>query len=726
MRTADRKVVWAGDTVRVGLHVNADQELPTSTVNTARQPHVMALVIDHSGSMGQGPDSALEAVKSAAAVFARATAGAEQPVGAVAFADDAGEVMPLGPDGAACAEAIGRIPSGGGTDIARGMLAGRDMVHAGLRSGKYPRAAGLIVLLSDGQSDRAQALAAAELAKNDPANPIRVITIGLGSQIDDELLRQMASSEADFHFTLDPASLGDIYSTIAADFGTAIGHNGLLAEQFNYGAFTLERPPAAYHLQSDPARGQFNFRFPVLFQQRLTVPYTLRAQQVGLYGLGLKPAELTYSPDPNNPGQVRKLVSPLAPPLLVVSPLLLLLLYLPFLGYLVWRLWRLLTRATTPEASKPEGAESELPPPLPLPRPEPVREREPQPTLFLGVGEAGRRVLEHVSHFLSQDRYLGQVADPPFHLLYADTRDAAAPAADARFPLHKAQLPASLAGPVRGLRRSRELPAHLDWVPRRELAEIAGAQLDLSQGSHGRRWLTRLALFEACRSGETPFLQAWARAVEWLTRHPKARVVVEGSLGGGTGSALASDLAYLLRQALPPNYRAEWPIYALGLGDLPSDHAYARLNQQAFLAELDRLTVAAQVPRPAVFNTDPPPDFKYLRGRIEEPVYDHFFLLQAPAGARPEQLDREFFSQVASLCHIFTEHSLSDSFEAYLGAVRTSEEQYQARYLEGTVHSAWQYLLRFPTPELARRMACRFVREVLGADRLVGVGLSAD
>jgi Mg-chelatase subunit ChlD len=726
VRTADRRVVWSGETVRVTLHVNADQELPPAAADTARKPHVMALVIDHSGSMGLGPDSALEAVKSAAAIFARATAGGEQPVGAVSFDHTAQEVMPLGSDGNACAEAIERIPSGGGTDIAQGLLAGRGMVLDGLRSGKYPRADGLIVLLSDGQSDRAAALAAADQTKNDPAHPIRIITVGLGSQIDEELLRQMASSEADFHFTLDPASLGDIYSTIAADFGTVIGHNGRLEEQFNYGAFTLERPPTGFHLQNDPARGQFNFSFPVLFQQRLHIPYTLRAQKVGLYGLGLRPAELTYTPDPNYPGQVRKVVSPLAPTLLVISPLLLTLLYLPFVGYVVWRIWRLFMTAEAVLKVREVEPEIEMPPPLPLPRPEPVREREPQPTLFLGVGEAGRHVLGHVSRLLSDDRYLGQVADPPFYLLYADTRDDEPPAADVLFPLHKAQLPSTLTGPVRALQRAPELPANLGWLPRRELAQIAGAQLDLSQGSHGRRWLTRLALFEACRSAETPFLREWAHAVEWLKRHPAARIVVVGSLNGGTGGALLSDLAYLLRQALPLNYRAEWPIYALGLADLPSEHAYASLNQQAFLAELDRLTVAAHVPRAAVFNDAPPPDFKYLRGRIEEPIFDHFFLLQTPANLYPEQLEREFFSQVAAVCHTFTEHSLSDSLEAHLGAARTREEQYQNRYLEGTVNSAWEYLLRFPAPEIARRMACRFVREVLGPGGLLGVELSND
>lgn len=350
VRTADRKVVLTGDTVRVELHVNSDQKSPSVSADTAHRPHVIALVIDHSGSMGQGPDSVLEAVKAAAAVFARATGSSEQPVGAVSFDHTAEELMPLSSDGNACAQAIERMPPGGGTDIAQGLLAGHALVLAGLRSGKYPRADGLVVLLSDGRSDSVAALAAAEQVKNDPAHSIRLITIGLGSQIDEELLGRMASRPTDFHHALDPASLGDIYSAIAAEFGTTVGHEGRLDEQFNYGAFTLEQLPAGFHLQSDPTRGRFNCRFPFLFKQRLTVPYTLRARQVGLYGLGLRGAEITYTPDPNYPGQERKAVSPLAPPLLVISPLLLALLYLPLTGYLVWSLGRLLMAEINDEA----------------------------------------------------------------------------------------------------------------------------------------------------------------------------------------------------------------------------------------------------------------------------------------------------------------------------------------------------------------------------------------
>jgi hypothetical protein len=399
------------------------------------------------------------------------------------------------------------------------------MVIRGLESGNYRGATGLIVLLSDGQSDRTQALQAAQDTKTDPNHPIRIITIGLGSQIDQDLLRQMASSEADFHFTLDPAGLGDIYFTIAEDLGTVIGYNAQLSEQFNYGGFELEKPPAGFPVRLDKSRGQMDFRFPVLFQQRMRIPYTLKAERVGLYGFALQSAKLTYVPDPNSPQQVREIVSALTPPLLVISPLLLVLLYLPLLGYILWRLLNRMP-APLPPIVRPPRDVIPLPARLPLRAPQPLRERKPQPALFLGVGKAGGVVLRHIAKLIHDDRYLAKDQKPPFLLVHADTREAEVRSDDQRLPIQKLQLPNSLGPAVRSLQDARSIPAHLNWLPRGDLAQIAGAQLDLSQGAHGRRWLTRLALFEAFKTGDTPFLQEWSASVVLLNEHPKSRIVV--------------------------------------------------------------------------------------------------------------------------------------------------------------------------------------------------------
>src|SRR5262245_53620774 len=99
VRTADRKMVWTGTSVQVQLHVNSDQELPVRPNADAPKPQVIALVLDHSGSMGQGAESPLESLKSAAAFFARSTASAEHPLGVVSFDHSVTEVAPLGSDG---------------------------------------------------------------------------------------------------------------------------------------------------------------------------------------------------------------------------------------------------------------------------------------------------------------------------------------------------------------------------------------------------------------------------------------------------------------------------------------------------------------------------------------------------------------------------------------------------------------------------------------------------
>lgn len=66
--------------------------------------------------------------------------------------------------------------------------------------------------MTDGASDFGLAVSAADSAK---AAGMRIITIGLGGGVDDELLKAVASTEADFHFIADSSDLEDIYETIS-------------------------------------------------------------------------------------------------------------------------------------------------------------------------------------------------------------------------------------------------------------------------------------------------------------------------------------------------------------------------------------------------------------------------------------------------------------------------------------------------------------------------------
>ncbi len=718
VRTSERKVLWKGDPVPVRLHLNGDRALTPPIEPEGDVRYATVLVIDHSGSMGSGTGSPLESALQAAGTFARVVASPAQPVGALAFDHGVAPVHEISPDGESAAAAILSIPAGGGTDVAAAVTAAHRELESSLAGGAYGDARPMIVLLSDGRSDRQAALRAARSAAD---AGVRILTIGLGSQIDEELLEAMAASPADYRHTLDAGSLGEIFMEIAGDMAAVLGHSGALVERYHHGAFTLAEAAPGFRTQLDVDQGQFRVDLPVVFAQRVELPYTLRARKFGLFSVALGPAELTYLPDPQDPSRVETLVSNDTPPVLVISPLLLLLLFLPLLSYLGWRLLKTLQRPKPVrlELKPPVRTERDRPAPLPLERPRPPGPRLAQPTLFVGLGQRGEDVLVRVAERLAQDRYLTDLETLPFRFLQIDGRRAEVPAApDNRLSWEKARLPAALAARAEKLERQPQLPEHLRWLPP-ALDRAAGADLNLSAGSRGNRWLARLALFSALAERDPAFFGAWRRAGKWIADQPAGRIVVAGALDSGTGGGLMSDVAYLLQAALPAALRARIPIYALGIADLDADHPHAAANQWAFLEELNRELLAGRLPQARIYDPAAGGAEAYLNGRMESPVHAGVLLLQAP-NDDPAESREAFLAQVAALGHTLTEQSLAQEVQRHLDGMRPLEQRYEVEQLSGVVESAGIYEIRFPLPELISRLADRLVLEVVG-QRLVGL-----
>ena len=113
---------------------------------------------------------------------------------------------PLSQDKATIDAAINNLRLGGATSIAIGIDKATNELTTGQLSGN-PR---VLILFSDGQANTLRyddpakdpAFAAAQTAK---AAGIRIITIGIGDRgiVDFTLLRDMASSPADFFYVLD-------------------------------------------------------------------------------------------------------------------------------------------------------------------------------------------------------------------------------------------------------------------------------------------------------------------------------------------------------------------------------------------------------------------------------------------------------------------------------------------------------------------------------------------
>ena len=212
-----------------GSNAMCDPELITDV------PLDVALVIDHSGSMENilddivclflGCKSKLQNAKEAAIALVDELNSAVDRVAVVQFTSSAKLVHPLSSQYDSVKRAINSISSTSeGTNLHRGLERG----HLEL-TGEYrnPDAASVLIMLSDGISDYGLAVNSAEAVK---ADSIRVISVGVGDDINSELMIEIASTPDDYHFSPTGSDLQDIYLSIAQQIRRAIGATNVQIE----------------------------------------------------------------------------------------------------------------------------------------------------------------------------------------------------------------------------------------------------------------------------------------------------------------------------------------------------------------------------------------------------------------------------------------------------------------------------------------------------------------
>jgi molecular chaperone DnaK len=173
-----------------------------------RIPMQMALVMDCSGSMyGQSIDDA----KTAAASFVERSLQPSRQIALVAFP---GGVMasPTG-DLTRLSEAIHNLTPIGSTPMAQGLRDARDLLR--------PRAGvqRVFVVLTDGHPDDPDAVTA-EIHRIRSTGG-RVVTVGVGPQVQQEFLRGLASSPNDYHFCSESVELEGTFINLATELSGA-------------------------------------------------------------------------------------------------------------------------------------------------------------------------------------------------------------------------------------------------------------------------------------------------------------------------------------------------------------------------------------------------------------------------------------------------------------------------------------------------------------------------
>lgn len=182
------------------------------------KPVDVILVLDSSGSMDGQP---LEQAKNAAQAFVNQIDFSRDRVGIVQFSDSAALIHPLDTNADAINTTIDGIGITGGTAIHAGLQVAFEELQGNRREDATP----VIVLLSDGESSRDAAQRVADTAK---AAGMKVVTVGLGPSLDEDLMRNIASPDTNgqpqYYSSPDGSDLEQIYITIAQnirDYGLA-------------------------------------------------------------------------------------------------------------------------------------------------------------------------------------------------------------------------------------------------------------------------------------------------------------------------------------------------------------------------------------------------------------------------------------------------------------------------------------------------------------------------
>jgi len=181
---------------------------PTPCPSDQYVPPDVMLVLDRSGSMAN--EGKMDAAKNAVRIFLSQMDFNQEKAGIASFAEVASLDHVLSQDRLSLEAALNRLVAGGSTAIGEGIA----VAQAELESNRHvPGHGRVIVLLSDGHNFAGRdPLAAAASAK---AAGIRIITIGLGSDADANLLQQIASSADDYYYAPGPDVLAELYRIIA-------------------------------------------------------------------------------------------------------------------------------------------------------------------------------------------------------------------------------------------------------------------------------------------------------------------------------------------------------------------------------------------------------------------------------------------------------------------------------------------------------------------------------
>ena len=269
----------------VTLTLNGSKAQCTRTVS---RPADIILVMDHSPSMydpagGSAQGTKLDVLKAAARTFLSKVDFKKDLVGLVEFDMAADVAQALTNDALALQTALDALEAGDGTSIDQGIVMAQREFESGRARGN---ASHIIVLLTDGRQSSPFSLTSAPLdaAREARQAGIRLITIGLGEDADQDQLREMASQPSDFYFAPQASDLQRIYATIAETVTETSGATNVVIEH-TYDASALEIIPNSITPRGTLQGDKIVWTIAEVFDKPVTLSYRARPRAAGSYSI---------------------------------------------------------------------------------------------------------------------------------------------------------------------------------------------------------------------------------------------------------------------------------------------------------------------------------------------------------------------------------------------------------------------------------------------------------
>ncbi len=419
-------------------------------------------------------------------------------------------------------------------------------------------------------------------------------------------------------------------------------------------------------------------------------------------------------------------VLPLGDRLLALWPWLLPLLPLLLLCWLLCR--RLPTESLQGMSVVPSGGRE--PPPFLDVWAGPKVEWEATPTVVLGLGGAGRWVLTHLKHNLSMAS-AGRL-EGPVRLLCLDSsheewvggqtvavRFAGVQLNDNEILVLGDDLSSVIQRAVAG-----QEPEMAGWFPSQDYSRrLRPVEQDARQSTGQRRPIGRAVAFRDIQQGEqaSKLWRQLTTALQAVARTDHAQILIVGSLGGGFGSGVLMDVAYLARLTAQRAGLKGATVSAL----LATEDPFAevgrtpqmRVNTLAALREINRFLLAQNRPFPMQYRAGSRDD---LGDRmLTQSLLDDCFIFDGHRDQHDLCLHRPqvgTFPMMADALQVLIDKGASEPgsvLAQYRNNTRTTIADEQIQRKVGVVSGLGCSTYRLPLADLVKACNVRFARELV-------------